>query len=120
MPRVLIVEDDINICQLVAINLSKRGYEMLEAQTVQDGLDLLKKYNPDMLILDIRMPSMSGWEMLRFIDSGSELTKLPVITITASVLDDRDAYPYPNIVARLIKPFDIPKLLDVTRACIGL
>ncbi len=118
MPAVLIVEDEKHILELAATNLRKRGYEILEAQTAQDGLGLLKKYRPNLLILDIKLPGKSGWDMLREIDSDKELTKLPVIIMSASASTNVDSYLYPNIVGRIYKPFGIANLLDLVATSI--
>jgi CheY-like chemotaxis protein len=119
MPTVLIVDDDKNISQLIAIHLRNRGYNTLEAQAVQAGLDLLKRHGPQLLVLNIRLPGASGWDMLKLIDSDQELPKLPVVIMTASVLGLVDEYAYPNIVGRLTKPFEANELLNLAYLYIG-
>lgn len=117
MPTILIVEDDKYISQFIAVNLRMRGYEALEAPTVQEGLDLLKNSRPQMLILDIKLPNMSGWDMLKTIDNDPALTKLPVIIMTASALPQQsDEYAYSNLIEKLIKPFDAMALLHAVSA----
>lgn len=119
MPTVLIVDDDKHICQFININLKKRGYETAEAQTVQDGLVLLKKHQPCLLILDLKLADASGWDMLREIDSDPALAKVPVIILTASSLEQANAYRYPNIAGRLTKPFEVATLLSILHSTIG-
>src|SRR5579859_2255236 len=113
MPTVLIVEDEEHIRDLVTINLNKRGYQTLEAGNVQDGLDLLNRNRPDLLILDIRMPDASGWDLLRTIDSKQCLAKVPVVIMTASTLKMGNEYLYSNVVGKLIKPFTIAELVQM-------
>jgi DNA-binding response OmpR family regulator len=118
VPTVLIVEDDKDTSLLVAMNLKKRGYEIVEAQTAQDGLDLLKRHGPQLLVLDVKLRGSSGWDLLEAIDRDHTLTKLPVITMTASTFEKLDAYPYPNIVGRLTKPFEVTDLLRLVSSSI--
>ena len=113
MPTILIVEDEAHIRQFVAINLRARGYETLTAECAEDGIELLKAGNrPQVLILDIKLPGMSGWDMLNMIDHDSELPKLPVIVMTASsVLSQPNEYMYTNIVEKLNKPVSVAELM---------
>jgi DNA-binding response OmpR family regulator len=120
MPTILIVEDDSYICQFITINLRMRGYDTLQAETVQEGLQLLKEFAPQLLIVDIKLPDMSGWDMLNAIDKDPTLSKLPVIVMTASpTLGPSDERPYPNIVEKLIKPFGAMDLLRAVGAIVS-
>ena len=117
MPTILVVEDDRHICKFITINLKARGYDILAAETVQDGLRLLKELVPQLLILDLKLPDASGWQMLREIDSDPMLSKLPVVIVTASSpLSMPDEYSYPNIVKKLSKPFSSCDLTQVVGA----
>jgi CheY-like chemotaxis protein len=117
VPTVLIVEDDNFIRQFIVINIKMRGYEALEAQSAQEGLDLLKIQPPQLLILDIKLPGMTGWEMLKAIDDDPVLPKVPVIVITASSFPNQgDDYLYSNIVEKLTKPFDAAALVRAVGA----
>jgi CheY-like chemotaxis protein len=119
VPSILIVEDDHDICRFIAINLKIRGYEILQAETAQEGLHLLRDFAPQLLILDIRLSGMTGWEMLNVIDNDPTLSKLPVILMTASVLPDQaNEYSYANVVAKLTKPFDTKALLRAVSAAV--
>jgi DNA-binding response OmpR family regulator len=110
-PTVLIVEDDKATRLLITLNLQRRGYETLEAGTIDEGLDLLRRYGPQFLILDIMLPGGSGWDMLKAIDGDDGLANIPTLIVTAMLLGQSDGYPYPNIVGRLIKPFKVEELL---------
>ena len=112
MPTVLIVEDERHICQFISINLKARGYDTLQAESAEEGLQLLKDKSPDALILDIKLPGMSGWNLLEVIDNDPTIAKPPVVIMTASsVLSQPDEYPYPNIIDKLIKPISVMDLV---------
>jgi CheY-like chemotaxis protein len=112
---ILVVEDDENIRELITQNLHLRGYDTLQAKSVREGLQVLKTFTPQLLVLDIQLPSgVNGWQMLKEIDTNPALPKLPVIIMTASVsANQREAYPYSNIVGQFRKPFAVKDLLEV-------
>ena len=117
MPTVLIVEDEAHIRQFVAVNLRARGYDTLSAESAEGGLILLKTDMPQALILDIKLPGMSGWDMLSVIDHDPTLPKLPVIIMTASsVLSQPNQYPYANIVDKLNKPVSVTSLMHAVQS----
>ena len=78
--KILIVDDDQNICELLRLYLAKEGYETLIAHDGQAALDLFEKEKPDMVLLDVMMPHMDGWEVCRRIRGQSNT---PVIMLTA-------------------------------------
>jgi DNA-binding response OmpR family regulator len=119
MPTVLIVEDDSNIRQFVAVNLKARGYTVLQAENAEDGLQQLHEHSPGALVLDIKLPGMSGWEMLKQIVADPKVPALPVIIMTASPLSDRAGdISYSNIADKLIKPVSTADLmLAIRKAC---
>src|SRR5579859_1926363 len=121
MSTILIVEDETYISQYVAINLNARGYQTLEATTVQAGLDLLRESSPHLILLDVKLAdNVSGWSMLSAIADDPTLPKLPVILMTASLAPDQpDETEYPNLVSKLIKPFDVDDLVNVVSAIFG-
>ena len=77
---VLIVEDDHNIAELLQMYLEKEGYKVLQAYDGGQGLELFRSKNPDLVLLDIMMPVMDGYELCRIIRAES---KTPVIMLTA-------------------------------------
>lgn len=82
MPKILLIEDDPFISQLYLDKFSKLNYEI---EVVRDGfesLEILKKYKPDFILLDIVMPKMDGFEVLKYIKKDSELKKIPVLMLT--------------------------------------
>lgn len=120
MPTVLIVEDEVYIRQFVAVNLQARGYNILEAANAEDGLQQIRKHMPNALVLDIKLPGMSGWDMLRSISADPELPLIPVIVMTASSLHEyTDGEQYTNIVQKLLKPVSVTDLLDAVRKIFG-
>lgn len=81
--RILIVEDDINISQLVKYNLEKIGYKCILSSTGEEALKILDKVPIDLIILDILLPEMDGFEVCRKIRQNKDISNLPIIMLTA-------------------------------------
>lgn len=83
-PLVMIVEDTLDAAQLMQISLRRAGIQdFLHAENGRSALDYLEMYTPDVMILDIGMPDMSGWSVLEFIKQRHGDTSFPVIMLTA-------------------------------------
>src|SRR5882724_10800530 len=83
MKRVLIIEDDRDIVELVRYNLANEGFQVSSASDGSSGLSALKKTPPDLLLLDLMLPKMSGLDICREIRKDESLNKLPVLMLTA-------------------------------------
>lgn len=116
----LIIEDEANIRKFVIANLQARGYKVIEAENGQQGLQLLHAAQPDALILDIRLPDMTGWDILRAMSSDPKLRQIPVIVMTASVSVDTDeSVVFSNVISRLTKPVSAKQLMEAIRLVIN-
>ena len=80
MTKVLVIDDDNNICELLRMYLEREGYEVRTANDGQTGINLFRAYEPDMVLLDIMMPVKDGWQVCREI---REQSSRPIIMITA-------------------------------------
>ena len=81
-PKVLIIEDDEFLSSLVKARLEKEGYEVRRVFDGLEAFELLREYTPDMIILDLIMPRMSGFELLEAISVDAQLNRIPVVTLT--------------------------------------
>lgn len=120
MTRVLIVEDELNIRKFVAINLTARGYEVIEAGNATDGLARLRDASPAILLLDIKLPDMSGWELLRILANDPNLPQIPVVVITASLGNETPQDTgYKYLYQVLIKPVSVQQLTNVVKEALN-
>lgn len=78
--KILIVDDDVNICELLRLYLEKDGFETLVANDGKTAVDYTLKYSPDLVLLDIMLPLLDGWQVCRQIRKSSEV---PIIMLTA-------------------------------------
>jgi two-component system phosphate regulon response regulator PhoB len=80
---ILIIEDDKHISKLVKYNLEKSGYDCTVADDGEEALDILSKERPDLIILDIMLPKMDGFELCRAFKQDAKLKNIPIIMLTA-------------------------------------
>lgn len=114
--RILIIDDVPEIITLIRMMLQKAGYEVIEAESGKAGLEILKKDRVDLVLLDVVMPGMNGWEVCRRIKADEELRKIPVVMFT--IYDNREDVMRSHECradAHLNKPFSREELLDVVR-----
>ncbi len=83
MPRIVMIDDDPDIVALVKATLKSRGYEVQSAADGEDGLRLIRSVRPDLIILDLMMPRVSGLELVRRMREEPELKDIPVVVLSA-------------------------------------
>src|SRR5580765_8134027 len=83
--RILIAEDDYDLRSILTYFLSTRGYDVQSAQDGQQALDLMGSHTFDLVVLDMSMPEVDGWAVLRKLRAQSSTQSLPVIAFTAHV-----------------------------------
>jgi len=117
--RILVVEDEQELIKAVQIRLKYSGYEVLSACNGREGLEVVRKEKPDLILLDVMMPEMDGLEMLANLKSSPDIKHIPVIMLTAkaqsddvSQADKLGAFDY------VVKPFTSQILLEKIRKAI--
>ncbi len=88
MQRILAVDDDPLVTKLVKINLELNDYVVDEAWDGDSAVKILEKNPPDLLVLDLMMPRMDGWDILKMVRENENLKELPIILLTAKVHDE--------------------------------
>jgi DNA-binding response OmpR family regulator len=83
MPKILIAEDERDILELVTFTLQYGGYEVIPTSNGQDALELTRKEQPDLVLLDVRMPRMTGYEVCEHIKACTETRHIPVVFLSA-------------------------------------
>ncbi len=110
--RILIIDDEIHIVELLKFNLEVSGYEVDFAYDGLDGFMKMKDTNPDLILLDWMLPSISGIDMLKRIRTDSSLSKKPVIMLTAKNMEsDKIEGLESGADDYITKPFSIKELL---------
>jgi excisionase family DNA binding protein len=112
-PVVLVVDDDEGVRNLVRANLELEGYAVREAASANEGLAVLEEDPPDLILLDVMMPEVDGWEMLRRIQERFGAGAIPVIVFSGQ-LEEQAVSQAASRGARgfVGKPFDLRQLVD--------
>ena len=115
---VLVVDDDPSIRKMIIAALRRDGYVFGEAANGKEALDLMRKEHPDVVVLDLMMPVVSGWDVLRERSEDPELLQMPVIIVSANRGPELATAMDKGICAFLPKPFDISALSSLVRSCL--
>jgi len=116
--RVLVVDDDTSIRKMIVAALKRDGYSFFEAANGLEALDLMRNGKPDVVVLDLMMPVLSGWDVLRERSHDPALRAIPVIIVSANRDPAVATAVDQGICAFLPKPFDIGALSALVRSCI--
>ena len=112
MPRILIVEDNEENRDALARRLERRGFEVLIAVDGKAGVEKAKSEKPDLILMDMNMPELDGWEATRQIKAEPSLRDVPVIALTAHAMTgDRERALEAGCTDYHTKPIEFPKLL---------
>ena len=117
-PLVLVVDDDEHLREFVRVNLEMDGYTVREAASAEEGLAALEKESPDVILLDVMMPGMDGWEMLRRVHDRHGVGAIPVIMFSGKVDEATERAAEQGAQAFLGKPFDPQQLIESTKQLI--
>jgi excisionase family DNA binding protein len=115
-PLVLIVDDDEQVREYVRVNLEAEGYNVREAGNAEEGLQVLEDSQPDLVLLDVMMPQVDGWEMLKRLHERHGEDAVPVVMFSGKA----DAASADEVAERgaqgfIGKPFDPSQLIEKTK-----
>ena len=110
---VLVIDDDASVRDLVKRSLSKEGLEVMTAPGGKEGIELAKKYRPDVITLDVQMPGMDGWEVLKALKSDPVLREIAVIMMTN--IDEKSTGYALGAAEYMTKPIDRERLVEMLR-----
>lgn len=114
--KILVCDDERHIVRLIQVNLEKQGYQVVTAYDGKEGLEKVKAEKPDLLVLDVMMPYMDGFEVLKTLRREPETESLPVIMLTAKA-QDKDVFEGYHYGADmyLTKPFNPMELVSFVK-----
>ena len=115
-PLVLLVDDDDKVRELVRVNLEFEGYTVREAGSAEEGLEAIADAKPDLVLLDVMMPQVDGWEMLRRIQDKYGAGAIPVVMFSGKADERAEAQASSSGAQGFVgKPFDLQQLIDQTK-----
>ena len=113
MTRILLVEDNEMNRDMLSRRLSRRGFEVLVAENGQSGVSLTASEKPDIVLMDMSLPVMDGWEAARRLKSDPDTSGIPIIALTAHAMaSDRERALEAGCDDYDSKPVDMTRLID--------
>ena len=115
-PLVLVVDDDPQVRELVRVNLEMEGYAVREAANAEEGLVAVDDDAPDLILLDVMMPQVDGWEMLRRVQERHGIGSIPVVMFSGQLDASSEAKAAARGAQAFVgKPFDLRALIEQTK-----
>ena len=120
MTKILLVEDNEMNRDMLSRRLTRNGFEIVMAVNGQEGLDLASSENPDLILLDMSLPVLDGWEAARRLKANGATAKIPVIALTAhAMVQDKEKALAAGCDDFDTKPVELPRLLEKINALLG-
>ncbi len=108
---ILIVEDNLKNLKLIRDLLQFKGYQTIEAETAEAGIDLARERRPALILMDIHLPGMDGRKAMKALKTDSATREIPIIALTASAMKgDREALLAEGFDGYIAKPIDIKEV----------
>jgi CheY-like chemotaxis protein len=121
MARVLVVDDEPDVLLLCRLNLQQRGHELLEASGGGLALALARERHPDVIVLDLMMPGITGYDVLEALQGDDATSGIPVLVLTAkSLRADRERSHGMGAAAFLTKPFLPNELCEMVDSLLAI
>jgi len=111
--KILVVDDEVNITQILEFSIGAEGFEVITATNGEEAIDKARKEQPDLIILDIMMPRIDGYEACRILKANPLTKNIPVVLLTAKGrdIDKRLGYEV-GATDYIVKPFSPNKLIE--------
>ncbi len=120
MSKILLVEDNEMNRDMLTRRLGRKGYDVVTAVDGQQALDMAGSEAPDLILMDLSLPVLDGWEATRRLKAADETRAIPVLALTAHALaEEREAALEAGCDDYDTKPVDLPRLLGKIKALLG-
>jgi two-component system, cell cycle response regulator DivK len=120
MPKILIVEDNEMNLDMLSRRLARKGYQIITAMDGAEGLQMASYELPDLVLMDMSLPGMDGWEATRHLKASSETSSIPVIALTAhAMVGDREKAIEAGCNDYDTKPVEIDRLIGKIEALLA-
>lgn len=86
--KILVIDDEPGIVEIVQVNLEGDGFDVISASNGREGLEKIKAEQPELVVLDVMMPEMDGWDVLRNVEQDPDTAGMPIIMLTAKAADE--------------------------------
>jgi DNA-binding response OmpR family regulator len=115
-PKILVVDDQPDIRLMCRVNLRLEGYDVIEAPDGDSGLGMVSEYKPDLILLDVMMPGLDGWQFMEALKADPATASIPIVMLTARVQREDEIRGWlAGAADYLPKPFNPSTLTEVVR-----
>lgn len=111
--RILVIDDDLPLRGMLAAALRKHGFQVLLAGDGEEGQRAVNLHNPHVILLDLAMPRVNGWDFLQRLQEAGKIKAVPIIVLSAHLRVEPQAVLQMGVSAILPKPFNLPELIDL-------
>ena len=111
--RVLVIDDDLPLRGMLAAALRQHGFQVLLAGDGREGQRALTIHHPDVVLLDLAMPDVNGWDFLQRLQETGHLGRIPIVVVSAHLSVQPEALLHMGVAAILPKPFNLPELIEL-------
>ena len=119
--KILVVEDEVDIRQVLCFFLRHSGYDVLDVASGEEAIEVIPQYQPHLLVLDLMMPGVSGWDVLHWLHEVHQYPMLPVIILTARVhFSDQIRGFEEGAIEYITKPTQPMKVVERVRLLLSL
>ena len=120
--KILVIEDSPTIMEIKCSVLEEAGYQTIRATEGIEGIQKVREEKPDLILLDIKLPDMDGYQVCRMLKSDEELKHIPVVMATASKIEKKDEFWGFQVGADgyIVEPFEPEELIDVVERVLGV
>lgn len=111
--RILVIDDDLPLRGMLAAALRQHGFQVLLAGDGAEGQRALNLHHPDLVLLDLAMPDVNGWDFLQRLQETGHIGKIPIIVVSAHLRVEPQAILQMGVRAILPKPFNLNELIEL-------
>lgn len=120
--KIVCIEDEPEMIDLIRLILGRRGFELIGAVGGREGLETVRQVKPDLVLLDLMMPDVDGWEIYQHMKADEELRNIPVIIVTAKAqsIDKVLGLHIAKVDDYITKPFGPQELIESVNRVLGI
>ena len=118
--KILVADDDLDMVYLLKEIFQKHGFEVVTAHDGYEALKVLKTNTPDLMVVDLTMPSMNGWQFTMKVRRDERFKATPIIVLSGLLEGDCEPEKFDSVSAYVVKPFDVFKLIDKMKELLKL
>ena len=117
--RILIIEDEVSLIELLTLVLSRQGYEVGTCQSGRDAINKIKQFHPHLILLDVMLPGLDGASIVKIMSEDETLSNIPVLITSALVESAHMFQAYPQVKGFCSKPFVLNELVSQVKQFVG-